>query len=92
MSIERAGDGPLPLDIDKAAETEQPVHSASISDIEHDIVEFDGPDDPANPKNWSKAKKWRITGAMGGMTFVVTFASSVFVSHGLEHQLQTTID
>lgn len=45
-----------------------------------DIVDFDGPDDRENPKNWSRRRKWAVTGGMGGMTFVVTFASSVFVS------------
>lgn len=44
------------------------------------LVEFDGPDDPENPKNWSKKKRWTVTCSMGLMTFVVTFASSVFAS------------
>ncbi|KIX06751.1 uncharacterized protein Z518_04727 [Rhinocladiella mackenziei CBS 650.93] len=48
-----------------------------ISNIGNDLVEFDGPDDPENPQNWFKGKKWAITGAMGGMTFVVTFSSSI---------------
>ena len=43
-----------------------------------DLVEFDGPDDVGNPKNWSRRKRWAVTVAMGLMTFVVTFASSIF--------------
>ena len=44
----------------------------------NDIVDFDGPDDAENPKNFSNAKKWAITASMGWMTFVVTFSSSIF--------------
>jgi hypothetical protein len=43
-----------------------------------DLVEFDGPEDVGNPKNWSRRKRWAVTVAMGLMTFVVTFASSIF--------------
>jgi DHA1 family multidrug resistance protein-like MFS transporter len=42
------------------------------------LVEFDGPDDPGNPKNWTIRKRGAATVSMGMMTFVVTFASSVF--------------
>ncbi|KAH8811726.1 major facilitator superfamily domain-containing protein [Xylogone sp. PMI_703] len=42
------------------------------------LIEWDGPDDPENPMNWPMSKKWRVTVMMGFMTFVVTFASSVF--------------
>jgi hypothetical protein len=59
--------------------TMKPVSSQS------NIVEFDGPDDPENPKNWSTRRKWAVTGGMGGMTFVVTFASSVFVRLSFSH-------
>lgn len=43
-----------------------------------DLVEFDGPEDRGNPKNWSRRKRWAVTVAMGLMTFVITFASSIF--------------
>jgi hypothetical protein len=42
------------------------------------LIEWDGPDDPDNPMNWSKTKKWISTIMLGIMTFCVTFASSVF--------------
>lgn len=42
------------------------------------LIEWDGPNDPENPMNWAASKKWRVTIAMGLMTFCVTFASSVF--------------
>lgn len=43
-----------------------------------DLVDFDSADDPENPKNFSTARKWAITASMGSMTFVTTFASSIF--------------
>ena len=42
------------------------------------LVIFRTPYDPANPKCWSRTKRWAITVSMGMMTFVVTFASSIF--------------
>ncbi len=42
------------------------------------LVEWNGPSDPENPMNWSRGRKWLITLAMGSMTWVITFASSVF--------------
>ena len=42
------------------------------------LVEFSGPDDPDNPRNWSAKRRWIITAASGIMTFVVTFSSSIF--------------
>ncbi|QDS74818.1 hypothetical protein FKW77_002408 [Venturia effusa] len=42
------------------------------------IVEWGGPDDPENPMNFPRRKKWMMTVVMGLMTFCITFASSVF--------------
>ena len=42
------------------------------------IIEFDGPDDPGNPKNWSTGRKIAITCAFGMLSFVVTFSSSIW--------------
>ena len=42
------------------------------------FVEFDGPKDPGNPKNWTPKRRWGITVSMGLMVFTVTFASSIF--------------
>lgn len=42
------------------------------------IVGWDGPDDPHNPMNFPRSKKWIITISTALMTFVVSFASSVF--------------
>ena len=42
------------------------------------IVGWDGPDDPKNPMNFPRSKKWRITMVTAFITFCVSFASSVF--------------
>ena len=42
------------------------------------LVEFDGPDDPGNPQNFPKSKKWLITVVYSSLTMWVQFSSSVF--------------
>jgi DHA1 family multidrug resistance protein-like MFS transporter len=42
------------------------------------LVEFEGPNDPGNPKNWTAKRRWAITISMGLLVFTVTFASSIF--------------
>ncbi|CAI7666990.1 unnamed protein product [Penicillium pancosmium] len=42
------------------------------------LVEWDGPNDPENPQNFSRIRKWVITVVMSSMTMWITFASSVF--------------
>ncbi|KAH8817258.1 major facilitator superfamily domain-containing protein [Xylogone sp. PMI_703] len=41
------------------------------------LVEWDGPDDPGNPLNWSYGKRWLMTIILALNTWMVTFASSV---------------
>ncbi|ORY05798.1 citrinin biosynthesis transporter CtnC [Clohesyomyces aquaticus] len=45
---------------------------------QNDLVEFDGPNDLGNPKNWTTKRRWGITLSMGSLVFTVTFASSIF--------------
>lgn len=42
------------------------------------VVDWDGPDDPANPMNWPARKKWLIIAALGAVTFISPLASSFF--------------
>lgn len=44
------------------------------------IVTWDGPKDPENPKNFTAIRKWMIVCTTCLMTFCVTFSSSVFSS------------
>lgn len=41
-------------------------------------VTWDSEDDPMNPQNWSKTKKWLVLILVSTITLVVTFSSSVF--------------
>lgn len=61
-------------DVEKHA----PAQPADTSTSRPDLVEFDGPDDPGNPKNWSRKKRWIITISGSMLTFTVTFSSSIF--------------
>ena len=45
---------------------------------ESNVVGWDGPNDPQNPQNWNKSKKYAVTVIYATMTFCITFASSVF--------------
>lgn len=79
------GDGRLQVSDPAAGLTrskngEKPAMPTQEQQLEKDpnLVEFDGPDDPGNPKNWSVKRRTGITISMGMMTFVVTFSSSIF--------------
>ncbi|KIW94378.1 uncharacterized protein Z519_04354 [Cladophialophora bantiana CBS 173.52] len=65
-------------DLEKGEEAVVPERTCPTDNSRGDLVEFDGPQDPENPKSWSKVKRWGITASMGLMTLVVTFASSVY--------------
>jgi hypothetical protein len=43
---------------------------SEASDSPSGIVDFDGPDDPNNPYNWSKSKKWAHGGVLSIMSFI----------------------
>ncbi|KZL64739.1 MFS multidrug transporter, partial [Colletotrichum tofieldiae] len=45
---------------------------------ESKIISWTGPNDPENPQNWTSRKKWAVTISLGSLTWVVTFASSIF--------------
>ncbi|KAF9010981.1 MFS polyamine transporter [Hymenopellis radicata] len=54
--------------------------AGSVTDagnVEEIIVDFDGPDDPANPKNWTYAKRWRSTLIVSLFTFISPVSSSM---------------
>jgi DHA1 family multidrug resistance protein-like MFS transporter len=47
-------------------------------DKDPNLVEWDGPDDPENPQNFSRGRKWLITMILSTLTVWITFSSSVF--------------
>ncbi|KAE9387802.1 hypothetical protein BT96DRAFT_1025719 [Gymnopus androsaceus JB14] len=50
---------------------EEEVHSQII------IVDWDGPNDPSNPKNWSFRRKWAATFVVSAFTFINPVSSSM---------------
>lgn len=62
---------------EEESEASQPDPLACVDPKTH-IVGWDGPNDPANPMNFSTARKWWITIILALVTFCVSFASSVF--------------
>ena len=64
-------------DIEKSEEKQGEIPK-SEDKKDPNIVDWDGPDDPQNPINWTVKKKWTVTISFALMTFCITFASSVF--------------
>lgn len=60
----------------KAGEEVQPHASKKVSDS--DLVDWDGPDDPQDPKNWSSSKKWANIYVLAAITFFSPLISSMF--------------
>lgn len=54
----------------------QPQAAGELADP--DVVDWDGPDDPANPKNWSSSKKWANVYVLAIITFFSPLISSMF--------------
>jgi len=50
----------------------------ALPEREEYVVEFDGPDDPLHAMNWPMTKKLRIATALGYVTLVAAFGSSIF--------------
>ncbi|TFY72790.1 hypothetical protein EVG20_g202 [Dentipellis fragilis] len=46
-------------------------------DIDELVVDWDGPDDPAFPKNWTKSRKWRAAITVATFTFISPVTSSI---------------
>ncbi|KAK3329860.1 major facilitator superfamily domain-containing protein [Apodospora peruviana] len=64
---------------DMAVKKEGKHAAAADTNRDYKMVEF-GPDDPENPKNWSKAYKWYCTMVVAITCFVVAFCSSVITA------------
>ncbi|KAJ3553505.1 hypothetical protein NM688_g3576 [Phlebia brevispora] len=62
--------------------TEEASHPASDDDVL--IVDWDGPDDPANPKNWPESRKWAAALAVSSFTFISPVSSSMVAPASLQ--------
>ncbi|KAF6806648.1 transporter C1529.01-like protein 3 [Colletotrichum sojae] len=64
---------------DSANETaENADDAAKEADRDPNVVDWDGPDDPQNPKNWPSSKKWFNIATISMMTLVTPLGSSMF--------------
>ncbi|RDX43808.1 MFS polyamine transporter [Lentinus brumalis] len=61
---------------EKAAKATQDNDSRSTDDGVL-VVDWEGPDDPQNPKNWSLKKKWAATLIVSAFTFISPVSSSM---------------
>lgn len=69
---EEGGQGvPAPTDLDGGEK---------LDEKDPNLVEWEGPDDPANPHNWSLAKKWVSMVVVSTSSFCVTLNSSIVTS------------
>jgi MFS transporter, DHA1 family, multidrug resistance protein len=68
-------------DVEKADGASQPESGPAETQTQSkdsNLVDWDGSDDPENPQNWPKTRKWLVTMCLASMTLTITFASSVF--------------
>lgn len=64
-------------DPEKGTSPEVLVTSAS-PEKDANLVDWDGPDDPEKPLNWSKKRKWTNMMLIAALTLLTPFASSMF--------------
>ena len=59
---------------------EKGPHGTTVTEEEHDpnVVDFDGPDDPTNPLNWTPSRKWANITVLSALTLLTPLASSMF--------------
>lgn len=53
-------------------------HQANVSGLPQDACDWNGKDDPDNPRNFSIQRKIASTAAYTGLAFVSTFAASLY--------------
>ncbi|KAF2398111.1 multidrug resistance protein [Trichodelitschia bisporula] len=67
------------VDVEKSqSDVDEPISRPGTDGYDSNIVDYDGPDDPENPYNWSTGKKWTTAGLLSALTFVTPLASSIF--------------
>lgn len=66
-----------------ASSTEKVDHDASANKHgEIRVIDWDGPNDPENPANWSRARKWMVLGAaLLGTLIIPLNGTSITVAH-----------
>ncbi|KAG0698144.1 MFS polyamine transporter [Suillus ampliporus] len=74
---------PNPDDVLEGGISQKPHNSgtsellATTNDTDALIIDWEGPNDPHNPKNWSFRRKWAATAIVSSFTFISTVSSSM---------------
>ncbi|TVY57264.1 Efflux pump vrtL [Lachnellula cervina] len=65
-------------DVEAAPKLQKEKSSRSRRSLrDSDLVEWEGPHDPKNPKNWSIGRKWAATLVISSFTFITPVSSSM---------------
>ena len=70
------------LDIEKEAEGKI-SRKSTITEPEPNEIWWDGPEDPANPLNWSSSRKWSIVFVLSLITLITYVFTEITLSVGL---------
>ncbi|QDS73634.1 hypothetical protein FKW77_002189 [Venturia effusa] len=62
---------------DFSEQTPADVEKTKSKQDDPNLVTWDGPDDPTNPKNWSGGRKWAATFVISSFTFISPVSSSM---------------
>ncbi|KAK3291686.1 major facilitator superfamily domain-containing protein [Chaetomium fimeti] len=65
------------LDLEQGSETVEPEPLLDVQDPDPNLVTWDGDDDPMNPHNWSRHKKWISTLLVSCFTFISPVSSTM---------------
>ncbi|KAF9269443.1 MFS polyamine transporter [Marasmius fiardii PR-910] len=68
-----------PIDVaqDSGTPDSKQLHETATSSDHVTIVDWDGPDDPNNPRNWKTSRKWTATLIVSCFTFISPAVSSI---------------
>ncbi|KAJ4349417.1 uncharacterized protein N0V89_008032 [Didymosphaeria variabile] len=78
--------GPTSFEVRERGQPDQHLEKGPAADFGETIdartetearVTWDGPDDPANPKNWSAGRKWLVTFVTSSFSFIAPLSSSM---------------
>ena len=75
---EESGDTHTPRITDVEQTAERSDSSQALPAAASIVIDWDGPKDPENPMNFSRARKWYITMILSTFNVATTFSSSVF--------------
>ncbi|TVY31977.1 Efflux pump [Lachnellula occidentalis] len=81
MNMQDQHQGPVPV---ADVENQQPpsdepaLQAADLEEKDINVIDWNGENDPENPRNWSAGKKWTNAGLLSAMTLITPLASFMF--------------